>query len=64
MIGVKFWEGGSRVFKYYSGIAIMCVIFAIMALFFSSNAATMAAIFLGMAAAFVAIAFVTADSRW
>lgn len=51
-------------FKYYTGIAIMCVIFAILALFFSSNAATLATIFLGLAGAFVAIAFVTADSRW
>lgn len=51
-------------FKYYSGIAIMCIIFAVLALFFSANAATLASIFFGMAGAFVAIAFVTADSRW
>ena len=53
-------------FKYYTGIAIMCVVFAVMALFFSEAATTLATIFMGMAAAFVAVAFVTAgpESRW
>ncbi|SFU98401.1 hypothetical protein [Alicyclobacillus macrosporangiidus] len=53
-------------FKYYAGIAIMCVIFAVLALFFSANAATLATIFMGMAAAFIAIGFVTSgpESRW
>jgi hypothetical protein len=54
------------VFKYYTGIAVMCTIFAVMALFFSANAPTLAAIFMAMAGAFVAIGFVTSDrkSRW
>lgn len=54
------------VFKYYTGIAIMCAVFAVMALFFSQNAATLASIFIGMAGAFVAIGFVTSgrESRW
>ncbi|MCL6453271.1 MAG: hypothetical protein K6T78_06515 [Alicyclobacillus sp.] len=53
-------------FKYYTGIAIMCVIFALMAVFFSEQAATLATIFLGMAGAFIAIGFVTGgrDARW
>ncbi|GMA52487.1 hypothetical protein GCM10025857_38440 [Alicyclobacillus contaminans] len=53
-------------FKYYTGIAIMCVIFAVLSLFFSQHATRLAAIFLGMSGAFVAIAFVTGDpkSRW
>ncbi|MCL6442828.1 MAG: hypothetical protein K6T83_05110 [Alicyclobacillus sp.] len=53
-------------FKYYLGIAIMCSLFAVLALFFSQNAPTLATIFLGMAGAFVAIAFVTSgrQSRW
>ncbi|MBX5436164.1 MAG: hypothetical protein IRZ33_02990 [Alicyclobacillaceae bacterium] len=53
-------------FKYYMGIAIMCAIFALMALFFSSRAATLATIYMGMAGAFIAIAFVTSgrESRW
>ncbi|QQE76894.1 hypothetical protein [Alicyclobacillus sp. SO9] len=51
-------------FRYYTGIAIMCVVFAVMALFFSDHRTTMTTIFLAMAAAFEAIAFVTADSRW
>jgi hypothetical protein len=54
------------VFKYYTGIAIMCTIFAVMALFFSQHAPTLATIFMGMAGAFVAIGFVTSgrESRW
>ncbi|MCL6592405.1 MAG: hypothetical protein K6T31_00380 [Alicyclobacillus sp.] len=53
-------------FKYYCGIAIMCAFFAVLALFFSANASTLATVYLGMAAAFIAIAFVTAgpESRW
>jgi len=58
--------GEQAVFKYYTGIAIMCMIFALMAVFFSLQAATLATVFIGMAGAFVAIAFVTSDakSRW
>ncbi|MCL6547862.1 MAG: hypothetical protein K6T30_03015 [Alicyclobacillus sp.] len=53
-------------FKYYMGIAVMCGIFALMALFFSAHAATLATIYMGMAGAFIAIAFVTSgrESRW
>lgn len=53
-------------FKYYLGIAIMCALFAVVAVFFSEHAATLATIFLGMGGAFLAIAFVTAgpESRW
>jgi predicted phage tail protein len=56
----------TSLFKYYLGIAIMCALFALTALFFSANAATLATVFLGMAGAFVAIAFVTSgpESRW
>lgn len=44
----------------------MCVIFAVMAIFFSADAATVAVVFLAMAGAFLAIAFVTSgpESRW
>jgi uncharacterized membrane protein len=54
------------VFKYYLGIAIMCAIFAVLALFFSAHAATLASIFLGMGGAFLALAFVTSgpEHRW
>ncbi|MCL6631277.1 MAG: hypothetical protein K6T63_01470 [Alicyclobacillus herbarius] len=53
-------------FKYYLGIAIMCVFFALTALFFSQHAATLATIFLAMSGAFVALAFVTSgpEHRW
>jgi len=53
-------------FKYYLGIAVMCALFSIMALFFSQDASTLATVFLGMAGAFIAIAFVTSgrESRW
>lgn len=53
-------------FKFYTGIAIMCALFALMAVFFSASAATLATVFLGMAGAFIAIAFVTSGpkSRW
>ncbi|MCL6625025.1 hypothetical protein [Alicyclobacillus shizuokensis] len=53
-------------FKYYLGIAIMCAFFAILALFFSQHAATLATVFLAMGGAFVAIAFVTSgpEHRW
>lgn len=53
-------------FKYYTGIGIMCALFALMAAFFSDNGAALATIFLGMGGAFVAIGFVTAGpgSRW
>lgn len=58
--------GESTLFKYYMGICIMCVIFAITALFFSANAGTLAVVYLAMAGAFLAIAFVTSgrESRW
>jgi hypothetical protein len=54
------------VFKYYTGIAIMCSIFAILAVFFSANPIVLTTIFLSMAGAFLAIAFVTSGSehRW
>lgn len=53
-------------FKYYTGVGIMCMIFALMAVFFSEQAATLATVFIGMAGAFIAIGFVTSDaqSRW
>lgn len=44
----------------------MCAFFAILALFFSENAAKLATVFLGMCGAFIAIAFVTSgrEHRW
>lgn len=53
-------------FKYYLGLAIMCVIFSVMAAFFSDHGQTLTTIFLAMAGAFVAIGFVTSGrkSRW
>ncbi|MCF8563698.1 hypothetical protein LLE49_02950 [Alicyclobacillus tolerans] len=53
-------------FKYYLGIAIMCAIFSVLAVFFSAHAATLATIFLAMAGAFIAVAFVTSgrEHRW
>lgn len=53
-------------FKYYLGLAIMCVIFAVMAVFFSEHGPTLTTIFLAMAGAFVALGFVTNGraSRW
>lgn len=58
--------GVITLFKYYFGIGIMCTIFSVMALFFSEHAGTLATIYLGMAGAFLAIAFVTSgsESRW
>jgi hypothetical protein len=58
--------GDLNLFKYYMGICVMCLIFAVVALFFSANAGTMAVVYLSMAGAFLAIAFVTSgrESRW
>lgn len=53
-------------FRYYLGIAIMCAIFAVFALLLSHNAAALAAVFVGIAGAFLSIAFITSgpESRW
>lgn len=53
-------------FKYYLGLAIMCVIFSVMAAFFSDHGTTLTTIFLAMGGAFVALGFVTSGraSRW
>jgi len=44
----------------------MCVIFSVAAVFFSDSSVILATVFLGMAGAFVAIAFVTSgwEQRW
>jgi hypothetical protein len=59
-------KGVILMFKFYMGLAIMCAIFSIMAVFFSDHGAALATVFLGMGGAFMAIAFVTAnpESRW
>ncbi|WP_018131965.1 hypothetical protein [Effusibacillus pohliae] len=53
-------------FRYYLGISIMCVIFALFALFLSEKPAAIATVFVGIAGAFLSIAFITAgpESRW
>jgi len=53
-------------YRYYFGIAIMCVMFALFGLFLSSNAAAFTTIMVGFAGAFMAIAFITSgpESRW
>ncbi|GAX91820.1 hypothetical protein [Effusibacillus lacus] len=53
-------------FRYYLGISIMCVIFAVFALFLAHEPAALATIFVGIAGAFLSIAFITSgpESRW
>ncbi|MGZ4106104.1 MAG: hypothetical protein ACXVDJ_11350 [Tumebacillaceae bacterium] len=53
-------------FRYYLGIAIMCVVFAIFSVILSDNAAAMSTVMVGFAGAFMAIAFITSgpESRW
>ncbi|BCJ85769.1 hypothetical protein skT53_07540 [Effusibacillus dendaii] len=53
-------------FRYYLGIAIMCLAFALFAMFLSANPAAVASIYVGIAGAFLAIAFITSgpESRW
>ena len=50
--------------KFYLGIALMCVAYAIMAVFFSEHAAILITILLGIALIFVIIAFLTRGSKW
>jgi hypothetical protein len=54
------------VFRYYLGISIMLAIFAVFSLFLSTNPAAVATIYIGIAGAFLAIAFITSgpESRW
>lgn len=53
-------------FKYFSGIAIMCVVFAVMAVFYSNHGFQLASIYLGVGCAFFGVAVLTASpkSRW
>ncbi|MDI3328883.1 MAG: hypothetical protein QJR06_10040 [Alicyclobacillaceae bacterium] len=54
-------------FRYYSGVAIMCVLFAIFTLFLGERSPeALATIFIGFAGAFLAVAFITSgpESRW
>ena len=53
-------------YRYYMGIAIMCMMFALFGILLSANAAAYATITLGFAGAFLAIAFITSgpESRW
>lgn len=53
-------------FRYYFGISLMCLLFAVVALLLSQATATVAIIFVGIAGAFLSIAFITSgpESRW
>ncbi|PWK14409.1 hypothetical protein C7459_105166 [Tumebacillus permanentifrigoris] len=53
-------------YRYYMGIAIMCVVFAAFGVLLSEHAAAYATIIFGFAGAFMAIAFITSgpESRW
>ncbi|MFC4767334.1 hypothetical protein [Effusibacillus consociatus] len=55
-------------FRYYLGISIMCAVFALFSLLLAhaESAAALATIFVGIAGAFLAIAFITSgpESRW
>ncbi|TCP59493.1 hypothetical protein EV586_101712 [Tumebacillus sp. BK434] len=53
-------------YRYYMGIALMCLVMAVFGLLLSVNAAAFATILVGFAGAFLAIAFITAgpESRW
>ncbi len=50
--------------KFYLGIALMCVAYATMAIFFSEHAAILITILLGIALVFVLIAISTRGSKW
>ena len=53
-------------FRYYLGVAIFCLVFAVFSIFIAANAAALIAIFLGLAGVFLTIAFITSgpESRW
>ncbi|HEU4963446.1 MAG TPA: hypothetical protein VFV52_06225 [Bacilli bacterium] len=53
-------------YRYYLGIAIMCVVFAVFALLLASKPVLLAAIFTAFAGGFLAIAYITSgpESRW
>ena len=53
-------------YRYYMGIAIMTLLFAVFGMILSENAAAFTTIMVGFAGAFAAIAFITSgpESRW
>lgn len=53
-------------FRYYLGISFMSLIFFVFALLLSHDAAKVATIYVGFAAAFLAVAFISSgpESRW
>lgn len=53
-------------YRYYLGIALMCVVFAVFSLLLSVKPVLMGAIFTAFAGGFLAIAFITSgpESRW
>ena len=53
-------------YRFYMGIALMCLMFAVFGLLLSFNSAAFATVMLGFAGAFLAIAFITSgpESRW
>lgn len=53
-------------FKYYSGVALMCVVFAVLALLFSRHGVQLACIYTGIGFVFLGIGFLTnkPESRW
>lgn len=59
-------QGGIPVYRYYMGIAIMTLLFAVFGMILSENAAAFTTIMVGFAGAFAAIAFITSgpESRW
>ncbi len=50
--------------KFYLGIAMMCVAYALMATFFSQHVLTLDTIFLCMAFVFTLIALFTRGAKW
>lgn len=50
--------------KFYMGVAIMCVVFAVFAAFFSEHALVLASIFLAMGLVFAIVAFMARGAKW
>lgn len=52
--------------KFFSGVAIMCAVFAVFAVFFSQHGLQLASIYAGMGLVFLGIGFLTRSpkSRW
>jgi hypothetical protein len=50
--------------KFYLGVAIMCVVFAVFAAFFSEHALILSSIFLAIGLVFAIIAVLARGAKW